>query len=438
MKYPGIQIVIIRQVFSSLEQVFINKLIANFPKEIFGYKYNKQDKIATFSNGSRIIFRPLNDDNDLEKIKGAEYQLMIIDEANEILQSRLERIYGSCRNAHVEGYTATIMQTGNPGGISDIYFKTRYINPDYKHWSPGELKYKDMFVFISANVYDNKYLLQDDSYMRTLDSLSPEMRKAWLEGDWSAFEGQFFPEFNPNKHVVEPFEIPDSWYKVCGIDLGFSKEHPTVALWLAQDPVTEIVYVYREFTGEPKGSVEQYAQLISNLCEADKIDRCVGDPSIWSEGSKKKDSDQSAGDIFLQYDLYVEKADNRRINGWRIVKQWMTFTQRRPPKLQIFSSCEMLLETIPIQQYAKQGTAKAEDLDTTGSDDYLDALRYALVSGFQYVTERSEELDKMTEQQAIQAQEQQKWEMENSREMVLDYQRENSRFQQGSIYSNYR
>lgn len=42
--------------------------------------------------------------------------------------------------------------------------------------------------------------------------------------------------------VVPPFNIPDHWPRICGLDLGW--DHPTAAVWLAHDQDSDIVYVY--------------------------------------------------------------------------------------------------------------------------------------------------------------------------------------------------
>lgn len=42
--------------------------------------------------------------------------------------------------------------------------------------------------------------------------------------------------------LCEPFEIPESWRKVCGIDVGYT--HDTAVVWSAYDSNTDTIYVY--------------------------------------------------------------------------------------------------------------------------------------------------------------------------------------------------
>lgn len=54
-------------------------------------------------------------------------------------------------------------------------------------------------IFIPAKVYDNPTLMkQDPSYVKNLMGQPEYRRKAWLEGDFDAFQGQALEEFRPN------------------------------------------------------------------------------------------------------------------------------------------------------------------------------------------------------------------------------------------------
>jgi hypothetical protein len=64
--------------------------------------------------------------------------------------------------------------------------------------------------------------MQTDDYYIMLASLPEAQRKQFLDGDWDAYEDSAFPEFNNTTHVVEPFEIPNGWYKFRAADWGYS------------------------------------------------------------------------------------------------------------------------------------------------------------------------------------------------------------------------
>ena len=53
-----------------------------------------------------------------------------------------------------------------------------------------------------------------------------------LSGDWNIVSGGMFDDvFSVEKHVIEPFEIPDTWYVDRSFDWGSSK--PFSVCWWA-------------------------------------------------------------------------------------------------------------------------------------------------------------------------------------------------------------
>ena len=77
----------------------------------------------------------------------------------------------------------------NPGGKGHGWVKKKWMDKEHEE---GE-KEADLFFYIPATVYDNKENLPQ-SYFTQLSGLPEKMRKAYLEGDWNLFEGQYFTE----------------------------------------------------------------------------------------------------------------------------------------------------------------------------------------------------------------------------------------------------
>jgi phage terminase large subunit len=80
-------------------------------------------------------------------------------------------------------------------------------------------------------------------YLDTLQMFTGHLRRRWLDGDWVAAEGTVFPEFDEDRHVIEPFNVPADWPTYVGWDAGF--DHPTAILWFTVAP-TGCIYVYDE------------------------------------------------------------------------------------------------------------------------------------------------------------------------------------------------
>lgn len=387
-QYAGITVVAIRRRHFQLEEAFIQQMLTYYPANVFGYVYRKQTKTASFKNGSRIVFRPCDNEHDTEIIQGIEFQLMIIDEANQFESITIDKLSGSLRVStenipSLKDFIPSLIMTGNPGGRSDLYFKTRYVFPDYKYWSDVELKHKDNYVFVRSRLEDNPSINQEH-YRSQLEGIGDEkVRAAWLDGDWDAFHGQFFDEWNRDAHVISSFAIPNTWVKQTGMDMGFTNSHPSVVLWGAQDPKTQELHIYKELVMQD--AIETQAERVKEMQEGEHIDIAWADPSMFDNTIRKKEFEDAPADIFAKVGIVLMRADNGRVNGWRALKQWLHWTKRKLPMLRIHDNCPQLINVMPTLRYNNRQVGHSEDMDTRQSnDDFGDALRYLVKSGFQY------------------------------------------------------
>jgi len=253
LQFPGLRTGIVRKLKKELMgQIIQGELLKYYPKEL--YKYNKEDQIAYFYNGSIIYFISLQHPDDVEKEQGIERGLYVLDEGNKLEWKTIKLLEASNRtpeglvNVRGEPWKDTMIITGNPGGVCDNEIKYRWIEPDYSRWSKEELVQKNEYAFIKAGVEDNKYLGQQ--YYDVLNALSDHKRRQWLLGDWDTNSGQFFEEWDESVHVVDTLpngqlEPPADWAKWRGIDMG-GGTHPSVSLFITQDPDSGCLYVYNE------------------------------------------------------------------------------------------------------------------------------------------------------------------------------------------------
>ena len=234
------------------------------------------------------------------------------------------------------------------------------------------------YIYIPSRVHDNQILLaRDPEYINRLHMVgSPELVRAWLEGDFEIHEGSYFPEFS-SKHIVSPFNIPQHWPRYLGYDWGYRS--PFAAVWGAvssgvDDSGHEVPYpkgaivIYRELHGKGVDNVQQ-ADRIASVSVGENL-VAVADPSIFSHDGGPSINDQF-NTVFAKYNHpSFRAADNDRISGWSQIRQRLV---AKPPLLYIFATCPYLLETLPSLAIDKR---KPEDADTTGPDHACDALRY--------------------------------------------------------------
>lgn len=380
-RYKGIKVCIVRKTYPELEQNHIIQL----KSMLFGIaKYNKQDKLFTFKNVSTIKMQYCKNDSDLENFQGAEYDVIFIDEATQFTENQLKSIAACCRG--VNNFPKRIYYTCNPGGQGHGYIKRIFIDRNYEEGEDPE-----EYEFIQALVQDNEALMKaDPNYIKFLQALPPKLRKAWLEGSWDMFEGQFFEEFTNDEshyidrkwtHVIEPFDIPVGWKIFRSYDFGYSK--PFSCAWWAIDydgRLYRILELYG-WTGIPNEGVKwspakQFEEIkkVENehpWLKGRQING-VADPAIWNA-----DTGESVNDVALKYGIYFRKGDNQRISGWMQMHYRMAFDEEGYPMMYIFSNCKAFIRTIPLLMYDE---TKVEDLDTDLEDHVADESRYACMS----------------------------------------------------------
>lgn len=381
-RWAGIKILIMRQTYPELEQNHIRQLRKMLPRTIA--TYNKTEKRFTFKNGSTIDFQYCKNDGDLDRMQGSEYDVIFIDEATNFSEYQLKAIAACCRG--VNNFPKRIYYTCNPGGQGHGYIKRIFIDRKY---NTGENP--EDYSFTQALVQDNQALMESDpEYIKNLEALPPKLKKAWLEGEWDVFEGQFFEEFvdDPDHyedrqwtHVIEPFDIPTGWRIYRSYDFGYSK--PFSCAWWAVD-YEGVLYRILEFygcTGMPNEGVKWSPS--KQFEEIKKVEqqhpylkgkniRGVADPAIWA-----KDTGESVADVAAKHGIFFDKGDNQRIAGWMQMHYRMAFDENGYPMMYVFNNCKAFIRTIPLLLY---DDTHVEDLDTDGEDHVADEARYMCMS----------------------------------------------------------
>ena len=388
--YAGIKTLIIRRSYEELEKNHIRILKAELAGIV---KYTDKSKLMVFPNGSSISFMYCAKDDDLLRIQGAEFDVIFIDEATQLTEYQLKWIPSRVRG--VNNFPKRVYYTCNPGGPGHGYIKRIFIDKRYESKeNPAD------YTFIQSLLTDNTVLMREDpEYIHTLEALPSKLRKAFLEGQWDIFEGQFFEDFRTEPdielcsqlgitpeeareqhrcvHVIEPFNIPLDWTIYRSFDWGYSK--PFSCAWWAVD-YDGVIYRILEYYGctdEPNTGVKLPPKSVFE--EISRIERehpwlkdreilGVADPAIWNA-----EKGESIAETAEKYGVYFEKGDHQRIPGWLQVHYRLLFDKDGFAMMYIFSTCTAFIRTIPLLMYDEH---KVEDLDTTGEDHVADEVRY--------------------------------------------------------------
>ena len=158
-----------------------------------------------------------------------------------------------------------------------------------------------------------------------------------------------------------------------GIDYGFDM---LCALWLWCDSEGN-VGVYRELC-VPDLTISEAAERIAGLCAYDgtaKIEYAAASPDLWN---RRQDSGKSGVEIMQAVSGMppMLMADNRRIPGWRVVREYLG---GQPPRLHIADNCTELIHSLSalLCDRTKNEDAACEPHAITHAPE---ALRYALMS----------------------------------------------------------
>ena len=369
LNYSGIKILLLRRTYKDLER---NHVRALEPLLKGIAKYSRQEKCFYFPNGSILELGYCASEGDVLQYQGQEYDVIFIDEATQFTEYQYETLTACLRGANK--FPKRMYLTCNPGGVGHEWVKRLFINRRYK-----KTEEPDDYEFISATVYDNKVLLENDpGYVNMLNNLSDGLRQAWRDGNWDMLAGQYFSEFNRNIHVVEPFPIPQYWKRYRSIDYGLDC---LACVWIAVDEHGNY-YVYREYAESDK-VISAGAEDLLSLSDNEKIIYTVAPDDLWA---RSQETARSKADIFREHGLTLLKGNRNREAGWLAVKELLA-VKNGESRLKIFANCRELIECLPALQrdIKKPSDCMTEPHDITHLPD---ALRYFCL---QYIYPAKEE-----------------------------------------------
>jgi hypothetical protein len=354
-------------------------------------EWHEQKKMFVFAGGGRVRFRPLENISDAEKYQGQNLSDAAVEEAGNYPDPRaIEKLFGALRSA--AGVPTQLILTANPGGPGHHWIKDRYIDPApmgmrilQRELGNGKMH---RYVYIPSRVQHNQILLRaDPEYVDRLHLVgSPELVRAWLEGDWSVISGAFFPEFSLERHVVRPFQVPQQWTRFRAMDWGSARPFSVGWYAIGDGSVAGVpkgcLVKYREWYGASSPNVgirltaEEVAAGILEREKEDDVSYGVLDPAAWKVDGGPSIAERMYVSTPSGNKVLFRKADNSRLTGWDQLRARLKGDEGGP-QIVFFSTCQHTIRTLPALQHDE---AKAEDVDTEGEDHAGDETRYACMS----------------------------------------------------------
>lgn len=424
--------IIFRRTFPELESSIIPAA-----KTIYyaaGATYHEQKKVFTFPSGATIRLGFMQHADDWSSYQGSPLCGQYFDELTNFLEVQYTQMgIWNRSECSVHPYRRA---SSNPGGQGHSWVKQRFIDTcPAQH--DGEPRYSDLArmwwqpmksgntfwhkapngdwltrKYIPSRVFDNEDLLQNNPhYLAQLLSLDKSRMKAYLEGDWDVFEGQFFSMWRRELHVVPPIrqEIPSGFAKAGVIDYGER---------------TVLECGFRDFEGNITTFAECYTESMPptdrfNAMADMLIERGLNNLDIYYDTNMDinltnyvgydKTQATIAREVFRDRmganapNLMVVSKSTTDRRGYRVVcneamRDFLSWKQNekgefiRKPRHYITEDCKHLINTLPLLLHDPNSPDGLDFVQTGGAiDDPYDADKMLLMALWRPETETQEE-----------------------------------------------
>lgn len=314
--------------------------------------FNKSEYRAVLANGSEILFRSTE---NFERLRGSTISWWFGDEAALYRSGVWKIMLGRLRQHGKLGH-AWLGTT--PRGRDWIYklFVER-LRASYR--------------LIRSRTDENPYV--DQAFIEALyDEYSGDYLEQELHGEFIAYEGLVYPEFDVDRHVFG--KAPDmSRFKgvIAGVDWGYT--NPGVILVGGIDTDGRITVLHEEY--QRKRSIEDWAAIAAQLKKTWGIGRFYCDPS---EPDYIKAFNDAGCDAV--------QATNRVLPGIQEVRSRLIVRDDGQPRLKIARQAVNLIAEFGMYEWMTNRDG-LKDAPKKANDHAMDALRYAVLGAEDAIAE---------------------------------------------------
>jgi PBSX family phage terminase large subunit len=309
--------------------------------------WRKSENIAVLRNGSEILFRSADKPDTL---RGPNLTYWWGDEAA-YYQSDVWRVMiGRLRQYGAQGYAWV---TTTPKG---------------RNWLYREFIQQQRADYAIFNIRTTQNPFLDRAYVAGLqEAYTGDFARQELEGDFVAFEGLIYPEFNRDMHVTTDAAGQYAYY-LAGVDWGYA--NPGVILVFGVDGDGRMTLVREEYQRQRR--IEEWAALARSLHDTFYIQTFYCDPA---------EPDFIAA--FQAAGCPATQANNDVLPGIQAVKNRLV--TRGDGRARLRLSAEAVNTAVEFEQYAwAENRDGVRDAPKKTNDHALDALRYACMGIEEY------------------------------------------------------
>jgi phage terminase large subunit len=412
--FPGSDSLLLRRTYPELESSLLARFRRDVPRTLYK-RYNESKHIVTWKNGSTTRFGYCRNESDVYQYQGAEFLFIGVDELTHFTLKQWQFLTSRNR-CPVKGSFACMAGATNPGNVGHAWVKALWVD----HLPPPGFERPELYDpreydFIRARLDDNPIYANDAAYRSTLEALPEHLRRAFLEGDWNVFAGQYFDVFDVGRHTARPeeFRLEPWWPRWISIDWGF--HHPSAVYWHCAvparyssvipsearnpgkydrsclDPSTSAakaaafarddnasamgtrIVTYREFVQHGL-SPRMLGQAIAERSGRERISEVFLSPDAFAHRTAEASIAEQLGEVLAANGIpRPAPADDDRIGGWQFMYQLL-----ESDSWVITENCAKLIDCLPL---LVRDASRVEDIRKADGDDPADAARYGLVSG---------------------------------------------------------
>src|SRR5258708_6718983 len=282
-------------------------------------KKNEVELSITLKNGSTI---ELKGAENPDALRGVKLRGLVIDEIASI--RNWPWLWQEVLRATLTDYQAPVIFISTPKGYNhfyDLYNAGQTSQSDYKSWR-----------FTS---YDNPYIKKEEIDHAKTELTEDTFAQEYLP-DFRKFTGLVYKGFQRELHVIDPFDIPESWdvYRC----MAFGSTNTTTCLWIT--PATK--ELTQQFNSWVRLGIEKVAEHL-------------------------KPTPGRSVPIIQPRNMYTSS-----------IEQAM-------PSLFVFSTCTNTIREFETYRWKEKSVREAQDINEPdvpekANDHALDALRYFMVS----------------------------------------------------------
>ena len=431
--YPGANILLGRATYPKLNSSLRTEFFKWFPNE-WKKSFDKKENVLEWKNGTVVNFRYVAQQGKQEEqtssnLLSASYDFIGLDQVEdpEISYKDFLDLMGRLRGSAELDYEAAQKMFNDDGLLDPASLPTtgpRWMvltaNPS-RNWVYRELVrpvqlYQQGFsqpnLMVNASghpvvelhegsTYENKDNLPADYIAGLENTYKGQMRSRYLLGEWGAFEGLVYPQFDLNTHV-----LPHQWVErhltneIRGnrkIVMLEAYDHglvvPSCYLLAFVDGHGRTIIVDGYYKAE--STVEQSAKAIRSLrayysaLGVSFRDMVYADPDVFRRKTgDSKTIGVTVADMFWdEYRIMMTRGNNDIMNGIVKVQSYLSNSQfmthpvtghLEAPTFYVSDRCDYLINEATDYYWKRNPKGDYEDQPQDGNDHALDTVRYIL------------------------------------------------------------